>query len=91
MSTVILKTLAVHPDYSGLGLGGLLTARSHDAARQLGYHRVIHALMHETNKSRRISGHTAVPVRRYTLFAKPLGNARMPSPSSSAQATEGPA
>lgn len=85
--TVILKTLAVHPDYGGLGLGGLLTARCHDAARQLGYRRVIHALMHETNKSRRISSHTAVTLRRYTLYAKPLGDARTPSPLS-ALATE---
>jgi hypothetical protein len=84
---VILKTLAVHPDFGGLGLGGLLTARCHDAARQLSYRRVIHALMHETNNSRRISSHTAVPVRRYTLYARGLGNVHTRS-SLMAHATE---
>jgi GNAT superfamily N-acetyltransferase len=74
VDTVIVKTLAVHPDHGGAGLGGLLTARCHEAARRLGYTRAIHALMHETNKSRRISGHTARTIRRYTLFARPLGD-----------------
>ncbi len=74
VDTVIVKTLAVHPDHAGAGLGGLLTARCHEAARQLGYIRAIHALMHETNNSRRISGHTARTIRRYTLFARPLGD-----------------
>ena len=73
MDTVILKTLAVHPDHGGLGLGSVLMARAHEAARQLGFKRAIHALFHESNRSGRISGHTARVFRRYTLFAKPLG------------------
>jgi GNAT superfamily N-acetyltransferase len=73
IDTVIVKTLAVHPEHGGRGLGGLLIARCHDAARKIGCTRAIHALMHETNKSRRISSHTAKPFRRYTLFAKRLG------------------
>jgi GNAT superfamily N-acetyltransferase len=72
IDTVIVKTLAVHPRHGGAGLGGWLTACCHRAARQLGYRRAIHALMHETNKSRRISGHTARPFRRYTLYAREL-------------------
>jgi GNAT superfamily N-acetyltransferase len=72
MNTVILKSMAVHPDHGGLGLGGLLMARFHDAARQAGFKRAIHALFHESNRSGRLSGHTAHIFRRYTLFARPL-------------------
>ncbi len=72
MDTVILKTMAVHPDHAGKGLGGLLMARCHEAARQAGFTRAIHALFHESNRSGRISGRTARVFRRYTLFARPL-------------------
>jgi GNAT superfamily N-acetyltransferase len=76
IDTVIVKTLAVHPDHGGAGLGGLLVARCQEAAARLGYTRAIHALMHETNKSRRISSHTARIMRRYTLYSRPLGEAQ---------------
>lgn len=72
VNTVIVKTLAVHPDHGGIGLGSLLVARCHQAAQSLGYARSIHALMHETNRSQRISGHTSTPIRRYELYARPL-------------------
>jgi GNAT superfamily N-acetyltransferase len=72
VDTVILKTLAVHPDHSGIGLGTLLLGRSQEAARQAGFKRAIHALMHESNFSGRISSHVAKVFRRYTLFARPL-------------------
>jgi len=73
VDTAIIKTLAVHPDHSGLGLGGLLLARCQQAARAGGFMRAIHALFHETNRSGRISRHTARVIRRYTLFARQLG------------------
>jgi GNAT superfamily N-acetyltransferase len=72
IDTVIAKTMAVHPDHRGTGLGSLLMARCHEAARRGGFRRVIHALFHEGNHSRKISGHTAHVFRRYTLFARPL-------------------
>jgi GNAT superfamily N-acetyltransferase len=74
IDTIIIKTLAVHPDHGGMGLGRYLTSRCHQIAHQLGYRRAIHALMHEDNRSRRISTHTAQAIRRYTLYAKPLGS-----------------
>ena len=44
-----------------------------EAARALGYTRVIHALMHEDNRSLRLSEQYGTAVmRRYTLFARPL-------------------
>jgi GNAT superfamily N-acetyltransferase len=72
IDTAIIKTMAVHPDFMGQQLGGLLLARAHTVADQLGYRRVIHALMHEDNRSRKLSRHTARTIRRYTLYARPL-------------------
>jgi hypothetical protein len=72
-STVIFKTLAVLPDrraYSGLG--SLMADRTHLTARSLGYTRVIHALMHESNHSRAMSERTGRTVRRYALFSRAL-------------------
>ena len=70
--TAILKTLAVLPEPTYSGLGSLMTDRTHAAARALGYDRVIHALMHESNRSRKISSHTGQPLRRYALFGRSL-------------------
>lgn len=70
--TLIIKTLAVHPAHAGGGIGGVLTDRVQQVARQLGYQRVIHALMHETNLSQRISHRYGQPFRRYALFSRPL-------------------
>jgi GNAT superfamily N-acetyltransferase len=72
IDTVIIKTVAVLPDRSHAGLGGLLVARGHEIARSLGYTRAIHALMHETNTSRNISRHYARTMRRYALFGRTL-------------------
>ncbi len=70
MDTAIVKTMAVHPDHGGVGLGSLLMARCQQAVRAAGFTRAIHALFHEDNRSGRISGHTARVIRRYTLFAR---------------------
>ena len=70
--TVIIKTTAVDPRASGKGVAGALVALVHRRARQLGYRRAIHALMHETNVSRRISDRYARTFRRYALLSKGL-------------------
>jgi predicted N-acetyltransferase YhbS len=72
VTTAIVKTLAVLPGRANAGLGGLLLGEVHAAARRLGFTRAIHALMHETNKSRNLSAHYARTIRRYKLFAKRL-------------------
>ena len=72
IDTVILKTVAVVPEHAGVGLGSLLMTRVHEVARMLGYARVIHALMIETNHSRKMSRHSARTFRRYALFARTL-------------------
>jgi GNAT superfamily N-acetyltransferase len=72
IDTAIAKTMAVHPDAAGIGLGSYLMGRLHRAVRACGYGRVIHAMFHESNNSGKISRHTAQVIRRYTLFARPL-------------------
>jgi hypothetical protein len=39
-------------------------------AREAGYTRAIHALMHDANRSGNISSRYARPIRRYTLYAQ---------------------
>jgi L-amino acid N-acyltransferase YncA len=71
--TIIIKTLAILPDrraYSGLG--SLMADRTHESARELGYTRAIHALIHESNHSRAVSERTGRTIRRYALFARAL-------------------
>jgi predicted N-acetyltransferase YhbS len=70
--TAILKTVATVPGRRTAGLGSFLVADSHVRARQCGYQRVIHALMHDSNPSIRISRKSARPIRHYTLFGKPV-------------------
>ena len=73
IDTVLVKTVAVHPETQGAGLGGALVLRVQEAARSLGFRRGLHALMHEANVSTRISRHDdAYPMRRYALFGRPL-------------------
>jgi GNAT superfamily N-acetyltransferase len=74
MDTLILKTLAVLPEFAGSGLAGLLLARGEEVAREHGFTRVIHALMHERNSSLRMSGRYGGQImRRYALFGRSLG------------------
>lgn len=72
IDTFIIKTVAILPEPSLRGLGGLLVARAHEAGRRLGYRRAIHALMHEDNVSRNISSHYATTMRKYTLYSREL-------------------
>lgn len=72
LRTVIIKSMAVHPGCGGSGLGGLLMDDCQRAARRLGFERAIHALMHETNRSRNISARYGKVIRRYTLYEKRL-------------------
>lgn len=72
IDTVIYKTLAVRPEYSGRGLGIWLIAQGYRAAQERGYHRVIHAFMHADNVSLKMSRHRykAKIIREYGLFGK---------------------
>jgi GNAT superfamily N-acetyltransferase len=72
VTTMIVKTLAVRPGRAYAGLGAWLLDEAQAAGARLGFRRAIHALMHETNRSRNLSAHTADTIRRYTLLARPL-------------------
>ena len=72
VDTVIVKTVAVDPSASGIGLGGVLIDLVQRSARQMGFRRTIHALMHETNVSRKISDRYARTIRRYALLSRSL-------------------
>jgi GNAT superfamily N-acetyltransferase len=72
IDTFILKSLAVHPAHSGIGLGSVLFARCHSAAQDLGFTRAIHTYMIEDNISRKICAHYGHPIREYHLFKKEL-------------------
>ena len=72
IDTLIIKSLAAHPAYRGIGLGSVLIARCHSAAKELGFTRAIHAYIIEDNISRKISAHYARPIRQYHLFKKEL-------------------
>ena len=75
VDTVILKTMAVDTSCRRLGLGGVLMDDVQRAARALGFRRAIHALMHDSNRSKTLSDRYARAIRRYTLFSRPLGHA----------------
>ena len=70
--TVVVKTLAVHPEAQGAGLGGALALLVQAESRSLGRTRAIHALMHADNASVRISGRLGTPFRRYALLGRAL-------------------
>jgi len=65
--TAILKTYASRK----AGVGHLLAHAFHERARDLGYAKVIHALMHVDNVSRtRSTQHQGTVFRRYALFGR---------------------
>ena len=65
---VIVKTLAVDPESRCAGLGSLLVDEVHAAAYEKGYTEAIHAMEHETNTSRKITGRYGGRVfRNYAL------------------------
>ncbi|APG25864.1 MULTISPECIES: GNAT family N-acetyltransferase [Syntrophotalea] len=70
--TVIFKSMAVLPEWSGRGIGSLLLGTVTEQACRQGFRRGIHALMHEANRSRLMSGHHGREFREYTLFCRNL-------------------
>jgi len=70
LDTMIVKTVAVLPGRRYAGLGAVLVEHLHSTGLALGYNRAIHALMHESNSSRNLSGHYTETIRRYTLFIR---------------------
>lgn len=66
---LVVKTLAVAPEWRGRGLGGFLMAELRARAARKGYQAAIDALIHLSNLSRRISQKFGTKVfRRYALY-----------------------
>jgi GNAT superfamily N-acetyltransferase len=74
IDTFLIKTVAILPNPDLRGLGSVLVARAHRQGLRIGFRRCIHALMHENNVSRNISGHYAKTMRRYTLFSREISS-----------------
>jgi hypothetical protein len=71
-TTVILKTVATRPGLAYAGLGHLLVAHGARDAAALGFRRVVHALMHDTNRSLAWSAAYGRVFRRYALLSRTL-------------------
>jgi ribosomal protein S18 acetylase RimI-like enzyme len=69
---LVVKTLAVVPEWRSIGLGGHLTAMVRRAAHERGLGEAIHALMHVENASTRIANEGMRLFRRYALFGATL-------------------
>ncbi|MFT5686148.1 MAG: GNAT superfamily N-acetyltransferase [Myxococcota bacterium] len=69
----VIKTLAVVPEFRGLGLGSWLVGETHRIGAEIGFTGGgIHALMAADNRSQRISRDIGGLVREYALFEKAL-------------------
>jgi GNAT superfamily N-acetyltransferase len=67
---VVLKTIAVRPEFRGLRLGRLLLERCRLAGWTLGARSTIYALMHEANRSTQMTTPTATILRRYAVHGR---------------------
>ena len=65
---VIAKTAGRIRRHDLRGLGSHLIERVHLTARRMGCSSVIHALMYESNRSRKVLGDVARTIRRYELY-----------------------
>ena len=72
IDTIILKTIAVSPEYNGKGMGYILINSLVEEAEKEGYENIIYALMHESNVSKNIGLLLGNILRRYNLFIKEL-------------------
>lgn len=74
-NSVIIKTIAKDPAADADGLVTAMLSELHRIAFEKGYRQMIHAFMHEDNRSRKLSalfhGRT---IREYALFSKQVGN-----------------
>lgn len=72
---IILKSVAVHPDFNGLGIASYLLARVHSEALKLGFTGSVQALYKDDNKSAALTkGLSTKIIRRYGLFALDLNS-----------------
>ncbi|MFA6602041.1 MAG: GNAT family N-acetyltransferase [Candidatus Paceibacterota bacterium] len=66
--TLICKTIALLPEYQGLGLGNALAYQVHQDATARGYKKMIYALIREGNNIKNFPQEQAVIFRKYAAF-----------------------
>jgi len=72
VSAVVLKTLAVHPDHRGRGVGGALLTLARSAAARMGMPDAVYALMHEHNRTFAMARRVGRVFRRYVLLRREI-------------------
>lgn len=72
IDAIVIKTIAILPRRELSGLGRVLIVDLLENALGMGFTTAISALMHTSNRSLKISSGCAGPMRRYSLFARPL-------------------
>ena len=72
--TLVVKTLARHPDRKFAGLGQHLVHMAFARAKQLNFERAIHAFMISGNQSEELSADRfrGEPYKSYSLWGRPL-------------------
>jgi GNAT superfamily N-acetyltransferase len=69
--TIVLKTIAVHPDHRGKGVMQTLADAVRSTALELGYSKAIYALYEATNRSGKLASGGEV-IRTYHLYERAL-------------------
>lgn len=70
---IIVKTVAVHPDYQSIGLAKAMGSVFMKGAKNTGYTKVIHAFMQQKNTSVNVSNrYHGELLREYVLFGKSI-------------------
>lgn len=73
INTLILKTIAVLPEYEDLGLGNVMTRRIAKLAIDKGYRDWIFAFMYKDNTSQKLAKRNGTSIiREYALYGKDL-------------------
>lgn len=67
-STLICKTIALLPEYQGVGLGNALAFKVHLDAKEHGIKKIIYALIREDNNIKNFPKEDAVVFRKYAAF-----------------------
>lgn len=66
--TLICKTIAILPEYQGMGLGNALAFKVHKDARERGVKKIIYALIRDGNNIKNFPKEDALVFRRYAAF-----------------------
>jgi len=67
-NVLILKTIAVLPEFQGKGFGNALVHKAHKDALEKGFKKIIYALIREDNNIKNFPKEEAVVFRKYSTF-----------------------